>query len=551
MRPAGRGPLESLYFNYPHFDPPLRDNTRVARQRVVIAGAGPVGQLAALALASHGIESVLLEEKATFNDGSRAICVARQSFHILEQVGAVQACCNKALGWTTGRNLYRGTQILEFSMPHSQDDKYLPMYNLQQQYLEQFLWEAIERNPRIDMRWQSPVEAVADCAEGVRVTVAHPDGDYTIETDWLLAADGARSPIRAMRGLRLKGENHQGTYVIADVRMEHPYPTIRRALFDPAANRGATVLIHRQPENIWRVDYQIGSDESIEGATAEPVVTKRVSAILEEIGHRGPWELEWWSAYSANTLALDEYRDGRVFFLGDSAHIVPIFGVRGLNNGLADAANIAWKLAMVIKNEAGARLLDSYTPERRGATLDVFLNATKSTRFMTPPSIGWRLVRDAALSLALRHKFAGAFSNPRQMAPHSYSDSPATLPDAAAGVGGSPPGAVLANVRLDDGRYLTDLLGPGFSGVWCTSAASHFNRFELQSLLEKVDPRFRLLETGVDFTDTDRRVAVRLGIPNGGFYLVRPDLHVAGRWINVHAESIAAALAAILDRAGG
>ena len=161
-------------------------------------------------------------------------------------------------------------------------------------------------------------------------------------------------------------------------------------------------------------------------ALREENIRARVGAILADIGHTKPWELEWWSIYSANTLCLDDYRHGRVFFIGDAAHIVPIFGVRGLNNGLADADNIGWKLALVLNGEADEKLLDSYSPERRGATLDVFANATKSTRFMTPPTRGWRLAREAALSLSLRHEFPRGLANPRQMQPYTYSESPLT-----------------------------------------------------------------------------------------------------------------------------
>jgi 3-(3-hydroxy-phenyl)propionate hydroxylase len=170
--------------------------------------------------------------------------------------------------------------------------------------------------------------------------------------------------------------------------MPHDYLTICRALFDPDCMRGATILIHKQPDNIWRIYYQFGDDADETEAMSESTARASVSAVLNEIGYHGDWALVWWSIYSANTLALDDYRDGPVFFIGDSAHIVPIFGVLGLNNGLADEHNIAWKLGWVMQGKADAALLDSYTPERRGVTLDVFANAGKSARFMTPPSRG-------------------------------------------------------------------------------------------------------------------------------------------------------------------
>ncbi|MCC6008901.1 MAG: FAD-dependent monooxygenase, partial [Rhodobacteraceae bacterium] len=428
MRPAGRGELDSLYFDYPHFAPPARPDHEPVHP-VAIVGAGPVGMVAALTLARHGVRSVLLDRKSSFNDGSRAICISRSSFHILDQLGAAGPFLDKALGWTMGRSFYRGRQILEFAMPDSADEKFRPMYNLQQQYIEAFLWAAVARSPLIASRWQSEVTGLEQDAGQVRLRVSDPNGDYVLPARWVIAADGARSAVRQMCGLRLKGDNHEGRYVIADVQMRHDYPTIRRALFDPVCRPDGTVLIHRQPDDIWRIDYQLHDDESTETALREENVRAAVAAVLGEIGHHSGWELEWWSVYSANTLLLDDYRHGRVFLAGDSAHIVPIFGVRGLNNGIADGHNIGWKLAAVLNGQAGPALLDSYTPERRGATLDVFANAIRSTRFMTPPSHGWRLMRDAALSLALSDPRFGQLANPRQMTPYTYGDSPLTTED--------------------------------------------------------------------------------------------------------------------------
>ena len=242
MRPAGRGMLDSLYFTYPTF--PARrvpgNETGQEDGTVAIVGAGPVGMTAALTLARYGIASVLIDRKDTFNDGSRAICIARPSFHIFEQLGVVDAFLAKSLGWTRGKSFYRGKQIYQFEMPHAPNDKYLPMYNLEQQYIEQFLHDAVAAEPLIDMRWQSDAVAIRQTGDCVTLRVKSPFGDYDLDTDYVLAADGARSPLRSLMGLRLKGENYEGHYVIADVRMRHDYPTERRAWFDPPWHRGAT-----------------------------------------------------------------------------------------------------------------------------------------------------------------------------------------------------------------------------------------------------------------------------------------------------------------------
>lgn len=517
MRPAGRGELDSLYFEYPHFDPPDRAEG-TARTPVAIVGAGPVGMIAALTLARYGVRSILLERKSTFNDGSRAICVSRSSFHILETLGVVEPFLEKALGWTMGRSFFRGRQILEFEMPDSPNEKFRPMYNIQQQYIEAYLWRAVERSAQIETRWQSEVTGIEDADEGLRLTVRDPNGSYDMPAEWVLAADGARSGLRQKRNLRLKGENYEGRYVIADVRMKHDYPTIRRALFDPPSRPDGTVLIHKQPDDIWRIDYQLFEEESSEEATREENVRAAVTQVLEEINHDGPWELEWWSVYSANTLLLDDYRDGRIFFIGDAAHIVPIFGVRGLNNGIADGFNIGWKLAWVLTGRAGAPLLDSYTPERRGATLDVFANANKSTRFMTPPTHGWRVMRDAALSLALTRDSAGALANPRQMTPYTYADSPATRFDDDGFEAGPVAGAMLAEVALNEG-FLTDRLGPGFTLiVFGDAAAARASERDDLTVL-RLPP--------------DGAVSRLYGAQDGSAYLVRPDLHVAARWLTL------------------
>ncbi len=530
MRPAGRQEFDSLYFDYPHFDAPTRDAGTVETP-VAIVGAGPIGMVAALTLAKHGVRSLLLEQKATFNDGSRAICVSRSSFHILDQLGAVDPFLGKALGWTKGRSFYRGKQILEFEMPDGPNEKYRPMYNLQQQYIEAFLWRAVAGSELIDMRWQSEVTEVKDQVGGADLTVRDPDGSYEVKAGWVLAADGARSAIRQIRGLRLKGENYEGRYVIADVQMKHDYPTIRRALFDPQGRPDGTVLIHKQPDDIWRIDYQLREDESSAEATREENVRAAVSAVLSDIGHAGSWDLEWWSVYSANTLLLDDYRDGRIFFIGDSAHIVPIFGVRGLNNGIADGFNIGWKLAWVLKQKAGETLLDSYTPERRGATLDVFANATKSTRFMTPPSHGWQVMRDAALSLALTRDTVGALANPRQMTPYSYADSPATLPDDPRFGTGPVAGSMLVDVALEDG-FLSDRLGEGFTIL-------AFGDSACAGIPERADLTVvKLPVTGP--------APLAYGAGEGSAYLIRPDLHVAARWVSVPEDAVEQAMHRLL-----
>ncbi len=557
MRPAGRGTHDSLYFDYPQFAyrAPPEASGDSPRHAVVIVGAGPVGLTAAIELGRRGVPCIVLDDKLTVNDGSRAICISRSSFETLQQLGVVERFEQKALGWTRGRTYYRDRLVYRLEMPHSDNERFLPMYNLEQQYIEQFLIERAEQcDGLVDLRWGSRVAGVEVSDGEVCLTVETADGRYRLRSAWLIAADGARSAVRSALGLRLNGENLPGHYVIADVLMTHDFPTERRAFFASSANPEATVLVHRQPDNVWRIDWQIQADDGPQQAVEERRIRERLGDILHMIGHHGPWELEWWSIYTANTLCLDDYRHGRVLFAGDAAHIVPIFGVRGLNNGLADAVNVAWKLAYVVQGRAPTALLDSYSPERRGATLDVFRHAGRSSRFMTPPTRGFRLLRDAALQLALSAPFAERFADPRQVLPYRYADSALTSSDADdwpenAGISA---GEMALNRRLADGSYLFDHLGPGFTVFYFVSSAAALARAsELRSALSAVAPDLRLLmitpgqqcsQYEDRLPDQDNQAFVGYGAVDGSAYLVRPDRYIAGRWLCADSKSLTLAL---------
>jgi len=537
-RPGSRA--HSLYFDYPHFAfvrPPELDGGR-PRHTVAVVGAGPVGVTAALELARHGVPVVILDDKATLNDGSRAICIARHSLEGLQQLGVAERFTAKALGWTHGTSYFRGQPVFRLEMPHSADERFHPMVNLQQQYIEQFLVERAQAEPSIEFRWQNRVLDVQAHEQGVEVRIATPQGEYHLTADYLLAADGARSVVRQALGLKLAGAAHEGRYVIVDVKMRSDYPTERRAFFDCPGNPGATVLVHRQPDDIWRIDYQLdeGEDETL--ALAESTIRTRVAAIIAMLGETAPWELEWWSVYKAYTLCLDDYRHGRVMFCGDAAHLVPIFGVRGLNSGLADALNIGWKLAYVARGFAPERLLDSYTPERRGATLDIFAQAIKSTRFMSPPSRGHRLLRDAALALAVEHAFARRLLDPRQSQPYTYAGSPLSSVDEDGFASGPVVGATLANRRCEDVSFLLDHLGPGFTLLYFSGDGEAPDEVRACSRgLAVGDDAARLVviarhaaANAPVLLDGDGRLFAVHGAQAGSCYLIRPDRHVCGRW---------------------
>ncbi|KAB2899381.1 MAG: FAD-dependent oxidoreductase, partial [Burkholderiaceae bacterium] len=470
-------PRRSIYYQYQVRRPWLSSaHGAQPRQKVVIVGAGPVGLTAALELARHGVPCVVLESELQVSEGSRAIVFTRRSMEILQQVGVAGRVTENGLPWRYGNSIYQGQRVFRMEAPHDADDRFFPMINLQQQYLEEYLVEAAEAHPLVELRWGNRVVAVEQMEpEGgfARATVDTPEGPYPLEAEWLVAADGARSGIRSLLGLKMEGASYEGRFVIADIRIDLPLPTERLAFFDPDWNPGNTILMHREPHGIWRVDYQLPAGEDPEEALKPESLQARIDAQLAMIGYAGtPWEMDWCSVYSARALTLPDYRAGRVLFTGDAAHMLPIFGVRGANTGFQDAQGLAWRLALVAKGVAPEALLASYSSERVGAAREIIEEAGKSTRFMAPPSRGFRLLRDAVLSLSLTEPFVGPLYHWRTSRPHEYTRSPLNSAgdDNLLFQAGPGHGAPPQNVRLGADDYLLDHLGGGFDLLYFTEA---------------------------------------------------------------------------------
>ncbi len=527
---------DSLYFTYPMFGfvrPPEMTGAQIVHP-VAIAGGGPSGLILALELARFGIKCVVLEADETVSEGSRAACVSRRSMEILQANGVEGAFLEQALPWTHGTSYYREHEVFRLAMPHSDDERFYPMANLQQNMFEAILVErALALG--VEIRWQSKVTGIKQASDIVDLTVDTPENEYTLRAHYVVAADGARSEVRKLMNLKLNGESHEGRYLIADIKMASPYPTERRAWFDPASNPGKSVLVHKMARDIWRVDYALDPDEDEEAEMQEARVKERIKRHLDYIGETTPWTLDWIRLYKAHCLCLDDYRHGRVFFIGDAAHLVPIFGVRGMNSSMADANNLGWKLASVMKGDAPDALLDSYSPERRAATFDVFANAAKSTRFMTPPTRGYTLLRDAALQLAVTEEFAKQWINPRQSAPYDYVASGLTTPDEDEWNSGPRPGAPLVSVKLGDGSFLTDNVTCGFTLLVFDAGSERGKWLKVAST-----NGFRPF---IEVKMIDDAAAMRVcDAVNGSAYLVRPDGHVCARWKEVTAEKVRATL---------
>ena len=551
----------SVFYTYkinPYRHTPDMDSGR-AGTPVVIVGAGPIGLVTAIDLARFGVASIVLEEDLQVSHGSRAIVLTRRSLEILQQLGVDRPFRQKGLPWSFGRSFFRGTEVYRMVMPHDEDDRFLPGLNIQQQYIEEYLIDFCLNNPRIDLRWGEKVVGISQTEAAVTLRIDTPEGEYDMNADWVVGADGGRSTIRRLLGLRMEGRSYPGNFVIADIKAEIDLPTERLCYFDPAWNPGNNVLVHRQPDDIWRIDFRLPDGETSEQALEPARLSQRINTVLEMIRHRTPWQLDWATVYSANTLTLPEFVKGRVLLTGDAAHLLPIFGVRGCNTGLQDCNNMAWKLAFVVNGWSSPALLSTYSSERVQAAREICQEGGKSTRFMTPPTAGARLMRDAVLSFCLSEDFLKDLLHWRTSRPHDYHLSPLnSFPESdAAFTGGVANGQPARNVKLADDDYLLDRFdaGAGFHVMVFTGEQDLTAGLE-QILIETQRQAFPVIRVLISarpvealagradlvIADAAGRIAIKYGAQAGTVYVLRPDLHVCARWRKTDAAQVCRAL---------
>ena len=529
---------------------------------VVIVGAGPVGMTLALDLAQQDIRVVLLDDDDKLSAGSRAICFAKRTLEIFDRLGVGDAMAAKGVSWNVGKVFAKDDHVYTFNLLAEDGHKRPAFINLQQYYVEGFLSDAVLQQPNIDVRWKNKVIAVDNRAGEALLTVESPDGNYVLAADYVVACDGARSPVRKALGLESKGQTFRDRFLIADVKMTAPFPTERWFWFDPPFHPNQSVLLHKQPDNVWRIDFQLGWDADPEEEKKPERVRPRVQALL---GADAEFEFEWISVYTFACMRMEKFRYGRVLFAGDSAHLVSPFGARGANSGVQDADNLAWKLALVLRSEAPDRLLDTYASEREFAADENILNSTRATDFITPKSEVSKLFRDAVLALAKDHSFARRIVNSGRLSlPATLHDSPLNTPDADEFLGAMVPGAPAADAPVfvnGEQVWFISLLVSDFVVVRISQIASlsldpsppvgegWVRGIEEASANKALTANGPLTLTLSHKGRGDRTVTPsiewikRYDASPGTTYLFRPDQHVCARWRQYDEAAIQAAIA--------
>jgi 3-(3-hydroxy-phenyl)propionate hydroxylase len=514
-----------------------QDATAPVHHPVVIVGAGPVGLSLAIDLAGRGQDVVLLDDADRIGEGSRAICFSKRALEYWDRLGVGRRMVDKGVVWQKGRIFHGEEQLYQFDLLPESGHKLPAFINLQQYYAEAYLVDRIRDFPGISLRWRNKVTAIDQRNDHVQVTIETPDGPYRIAAGYLIACDGARSSLRGMVGADFAGQVFEDQFLIADVKMTAEFPTERWFWFDPPFHAGRSALLHRQPDDVWRIDLQLSPD-------ADPAVEKRPENVRPRIarmlGH-DKFEFEWISLYKFQCRRMARFVHGRVVFAGDSAHQVSPFGARGANSGLEDAENLAWKLARILDGRSPPRLLDSYDRERGAAADENIRESTRSTDFMAPVTRQEARLREAVLRLAKEADFAKRMVNGGRLSKPSVYDTPLSTPDGEGWTGGPTPGTSLLDAPLTsaggEAAFLTDAFTRARGGF----ALLSFGKADGFAPPQGVD----LIEVGegAGWRDAEGLLAQRYAAQPGAAYLFRPDGYVAARFQQLQQADVAAAVA--------
>lgn len=539
---------------YPYRRSSDQDAQQPVHHPVIIIGGGPTGLYSALDFAKQGIATVVLDNDNTVSNGSRALCFAKRTLEIFDRVDCGQRMVDKGVTWQLGKVFFHDQLTYEFNLLPESGHERPAFINIQQYYPEEYLVDQIAKTPSIDLRWMNKVTQVKKIGDKVEVLIETPEGEYTLTADYVLVADGANSPIRTSLGLESKGQIFEDTFLIADIVMEADFPPERWFWFDPPFHPGQSVLLHKQPDGLWRIDFQLGANASREYWLQHDNIRPLIHAML---GQNVQFEFEWVSVYHFRCRRLEQLiHDERIIFVGDSAHQVSPFGARGANGAVQAAENLVWKLTRILKGTAPKALLSTYHTERSHGADENILNSTRATDFISPKNHVTRVFRDAVLNLAQQYEFTRPMINSGRLSkPCVYDGSALNTPDEE---GSNFPhdqrvGSVCkdASITINGQKaWWLRQLGDHFTvaiGVGEALAKNADLQAKIQQLQALPDVKVLLIDApsmgqAQGIQDSEGVLHERLGLQPETTYLIRPDQHIAARWRQLDIDKVQQAM---------
>jgi 2-polyprenyl-6-methoxyphenol hydroxylase-like FAD-dependent oxidoreductase len=513
------------------------------KEPVLIAGGGPVGLVAALLLARWQIPSIVLEAAPAGRSapGSRAICFQRDVLDVFDRAGCADDMIAEGVTWTTGRTYYRSRELFAVTFPEPGAAALPPWINISQASVERYLLARVKREALIDLRFDHAVDGLDEDGDGVAVRA----GPVSVRGSHLVGADGSRSMVRRLLGIGFPGRSFPDQFLICDIRAELPFPSERRFFFDPDWNPGRQVLVHHCPDGVWRIDWQVPAGFDLDAERASGGLDARIRQIT---GDR-PYEIVWATAYRFHERVADTFAAGRAFLAGDAAHLYAPFGARGLNSGVQDAENLAWKLAFVRRGWVPDSLLDSYDIERAAAARENLRVTNATMEFLVPQTDEVRRHRRAVLERALTDPAARAQINSGKLAePYWYTTSPLTTPGPPLEDFPAGPGAVrapVAGVICPDGPCQVDgsatrlrrLFGRSFVLLAQRAPTAVAARRAAAAAIAAPVSAYALEEI-----DASGLLAAALGATGQSVHVIRPDGHLAAVLPDFEPEVLTAAL---------
>jgi 3-(3-hydroxy-phenyl)propionate hydroxylase len=512
------------YQTYPFVKPPELSNFSDRTYDISIVGGGPVGLTLALSLAKQGIEVLLLDDGNQVSIGSRAICFAKRSLEIFDKLGVAKPMMEKGVQWNVGRIFFKEQEIDRFDLSPDNLSKYPAFINLQQYYVEHFLIEAVLNEPKIDVRWLNKVVNIEHVNnEIVKADIETPEGNYFVKTKYLVACDGSKSAIRNLMNLEMQGERFEERFLIADFKMEADFPPERWFWFDPPFAPGQSILLHKQPDNFWRLDFKLGKNADSSIAQDKEFISGKIKSVIKE----RPFELDWTSIYSFSSKKLERFVHKNVIFIGDAAHVVSPFGARGANSGIEDADNLSWKLAAILKGKSKG-LLETYNAERVAAADQNIACTGQSNTFIAPQGEEATAIRNDILEKAKTDVFykkqinCGRLSIPCVYGKYFNSEEGCWQSKDLE------PGRAVKDCSIDN-DYLIDKLG------------YHFTLLIDKNRLSE-DEKKQLTNAEIDIIEIDifknEKFSKLYDLLDGGAYLFTPDQYILGRWRNFRLSTV-------------
>ena len=466
---------------------------------VLVVGAGPVGMTMASELARYGVPVRIVDKAAQRTDKSKALVVWSRTLELLDRGGGSAPFVDAGFK-AEAVNVIAGDKLIGRVSMASVQSPYPFGLMLPQSETERLLEDRL-RHLGVAVERQVELVTFRSNAASVEAVLRHADGhEEAVSADWLVGCDGAHSAVRHGLGVPFTGETNKSDWMLADVHMTgYPFPDTEVSVY--WHRDGVFVIFPISPGR-----YRIIADLPAAGAEHPPAPTlEQVQAIMDRRGPRGlrAFDPIWLAGFRINGRKVASYRWGRVFLAGDAAHVHSPAGGQGMNTGMQDAFNLAWKLALVVRKTCDEHLLDSYSPERSSVGDEVLKAAGRLTAVGTMSNPVAQTVRNL-----VGHVMLGL--SPVQ---HAFAD---TMTEVSIGYPESPlNGPSLGGTGPKPGERVVPIAGQVPVGSGGTPLFALF--------AEKATATAELVSRFGGLLDAD----IRPPFHDGGIWLVRPDGYVA------------------------